>query len=49
MRVVLEEEWTKARQGTEEGCCWDARDKVWLDGERANSTGSQFLWFIHFG
>lgn len=31
LRVVLEGEWTKARQGTEEGCCWDAQDKLSLD------------------
>lgn len=44
LRVVLEEEWTKARQGTEEVCCWGAQDKLCLDSLQM----SQFLGFGSF-
>lgn len=44
MRVVLEEEWTKARQGTEEVCCWGAQDKLCLDILQM----SQFRGVLHF-
>lgn len=44
LRVVLEEEWTKARQGTEEGCCWDAQDKLCLDSANVR-LGIYFEFF----
>lgn len=53
LRVVLEEEWTKARQGTEEGCCWDAQDKLSLDSVQMSDEEIRiffhFLWFVQFG
>lgn len=42
MRVVLEGEWTKARQDTEEICCWDTQGRL----DSVQMSNSAFLVFV---